>query len=307
MALYKAALFLITGIVDHGTGTRDITMLGGLRDTLTISFICAAVAALSMFGIPPLLGYLAKEEMYAALSYGDLWAIVTLLVMVVGNALLGTVALAVAIVPSWEALRPTPKPPHEGGFALWIGLGDLRATRTCRAVCRRQLWRTHPRADGRIDCRPCRRQPSVLCHRPWVACRSGCRSRPGPWRCWPICGSMRSAHFSSRLRSASPGDGTRASIRRCSPLIRLGGIWTRAFHLGRLELYLVVVIASVGLVLLVPLWTLGGWPEWPRFAAMRFYEWGAVGLAIIGVAVLVAARTGSAPSSRSASRDLRWR
>ncbi|MEO7223273.1 MAG: proton-conducting transporter membrane subunit, partial [Devosia sp.] len=120
-ALYKAALFLVAGIIDHGTGTRDITMLGGLRDTLTISFICAALAALSMFGVPPLLGYLAKEEMYAALSYGDVWGVVTIAVLVAGNALLGAIALALAIRPFMGELKPTPQTPHEGGFTLWIG------------------------------------------------------------------------------------------------------------------------------------------------------------------------------------------
>jgi multicomponent Na+:H+ antiporter subunit A len=65
-ALYKAALFLVVGIIDHETGTRDITALSGLRDSLTITFI-AAVLAGGMMRLPPLIGYLAKEEMYAAL------------------------------------------------------------------------------------------------------------------------------------------------------------------------------------------------------------------------------------------------
>ena len=70
-ALYKAGLFLVAGIIDHGTGTRDVTALGGLRDHLTISFICSALAAVSMFGLPPFLGWFAKEEVYAALGTDD--------------------------------------------------------------------------------------------------------------------------------------------------------------------------------------------------------------------------------------------
>ena len=102
-ALYKAALFLVAGIIDHGTGTRDITALGGLRDTLTISFIAAALAALSMFGLPPFLGYLAKEESYVGLGTGNFWAVATMVVMVLGNALLG-------------GGRPGPRlPPVHGG------------------------------------------------------------------------------------------------------------------------------------------------------------------------------------------------
>ncbi|MEM8648624.1 MAG: proton-conducting transporter membrane subunit, partial [Pseudomonadota bacterium] len=47
-ATFKAALFMSAGIVDHETGTRDITKLGGLRRLMPITFIVAAVAALSM-------------------------------------------------------------------------------------------------------------------------------------------------------------------------------------------------------------------------------------------------------------------
>jgi multicomponent Na+:H+ antiporter subunit A len=65
----------------------------------------------------------------------------------------------------------------------------------------------------------------------------------------------------------------------------------RAFHHGRLELYLVVVVASAALVLLVPMGTLDGWPQLPSIAPMTFYEWGAIAMAAIGVIVVVAART----------------
>src|SRR5690606_4062213 len=51
-ALYKAGLFLVVGIIDHGTGTRDLTTLGGLRDSLTATFLAAVLAAASMVGLP---------------------------------------------------------------------------------------------------------------------------------------------------------------------------------------------------------------------------------------------------------------
>jgi len=38
-ALYKATLFLVTGIIDHETGTRDLTRLAGLRTVLVPVFI----------------------------------------------------------------------------------------------------------------------------------------------------------------------------------------------------------------------------------------------------------------------------
>ena len=120
-ALYKAGLFLVAGILDQGTGTRDVTVLGGLRDHLTISFICSALAAVSMFGLPPFLGWFAKEEVYAALGTDDAAAIVGLVVMFAGNALLGATALTLGLRPFMGALKPTPQAPREGSFALWIG------------------------------------------------------------------------------------------------------------------------------------------------------------------------------------------
>ncbi len=64
-ALYKSALFMVAGIVDHETGTRDITRLGGLRRAMPVSFVLATIGALSMAGLPPLFGFLAKETLLA--------------------------------------------------------------------------------------------------------------------------------------------------------------------------------------------------------------------------------------------------
>ncbi|MCA9960569.1 MAG: DUF4040 domain-containing protein [Anaerolineales bacterium] len=64
-ALYKSALFMVAGIVDHETGTRDIRRLGGLRRVMPVSFALATLGALSMAGLPPLFGFLAKETLLA--------------------------------------------------------------------------------------------------------------------------------------------------------------------------------------------------------------------------------------------------
>jgi len=62
-ASFKAALFMVAGIVDHATHTRDISRLGGLRRAMPLTFAIALVGALSMAGIPPLNGFLSKEAM----------------------------------------------------------------------------------------------------------------------------------------------------------------------------------------------------------------------------------------------------
>ena len=59
--LFKAPLFLVTGTVDHATGTRDVRRLSGLHASLRGTVVVAAAAAASMAGLPPLLGFVGKE------------------------------------------------------------------------------------------------------------------------------------------------------------------------------------------------------------------------------------------------------
>jgi multicomponent Na+:H+ antiporter subunit A len=70
-ALYKATLFMTVGVVDHETGTRDLRELGGLRRTLPITAAAGGLAAISMAGLPPLLGFVSKEEAFAAFLAAD--------------------------------------------------------------------------------------------------------------------------------------------------------------------------------------------------------------------------------------------
>ncbi|KOR31108.1 hypothetical protein TI05_13045 [Achromatium sp. WMS3] len=69
-ATYKGTLFLMVGIVEHATHTRDIRLLGGLRTKMPITFIIALLASASMMGIPPFYGFIAKETLYATLIHG---------------------------------------------------------------------------------------------------------------------------------------------------------------------------------------------------------------------------------------------
>lgn len=63
-ATFKGALFMVVGIVDHETGTRDIRKLGGLMALMPITFTVAAIGAFSMAGLPPFNGFLSKEMFF---------------------------------------------------------------------------------------------------------------------------------------------------------------------------------------------------------------------------------------------------
>ncbi len=64
-ATFKASLFMAAGIVDHETGTRDMTRLSGLYRAMPITATLALVAAASMAGVPLLNGFLSKEMFFA--------------------------------------------------------------------------------------------------------------------------------------------------------------------------------------------------------------------------------------------------
>ena len=64
-ATFKASLFMAAGIVDHETGTRDITRLSGLIAAMPITATLAMVAAAAMAGVPLLNGFLSKEMFFA--------------------------------------------------------------------------------------------------------------------------------------------------------------------------------------------------------------------------------------------------
>lgn len=65
-ALFKGALFMSAGIVDHATGTRDMRKLGGLITILPATFTITVIGGLSMAGIPPFSGFLSKEQFLKA-------------------------------------------------------------------------------------------------------------------------------------------------------------------------------------------------------------------------------------------------
>ena len=71
-ALFKSTLFLVVGVVDHATGTRDLRRLSGLGRRLPVLAGVGGLAAASMAGVPPLLGFVAKEAAFAALLDGGL-------------------------------------------------------------------------------------------------------------------------------------------------------------------------------------------------------------------------------------------
>lgn len=100
---FKAALFMVVGIIDHTTGTRDVRKLAHLGSRAPVLCVTGVVAAASMAGLPPFLGFVGKESAFEAAIDSDAMSpgasAVVLGVMVLGSIL--TVAYSLRFV--WGA------------------------------------------------------------------------------------------------------------------------------------------------------------------------------------------------------------
>ncbi|MBB3142986.1 hydrogen gas-evolving membrane-bound hydrogenase subunit E [Halomonas organivorans] len=124
-AFYKGALFLVAGILDVSTGTLDITAMGGLRHALPGTALVAALAALSLAGLPPTLGFVAKEQVWATLLTSDPWGGVALAALVPAAGLMVAVAAIVAVRPFFGPPVATPRAPRSRPSSLLLGAAPL--------------------------------------------------------------------------------------------------------------------------------------------------------------------------------------
>ncbi|MBN1206184.1 MAG: DUF4040 domain-containing protein [Myxococcaceae bacterium] len=122
-ALYKGALFLVAGVVDHEAGTRELPEVGGLLRRLPITGAAAGAAALSMMGVPPLFGFVGKELVYEACLEGPGgWPLA--LTAALGFSLMVAAALRAGVRPfvggSFRAGKPEAQV-HEAPSSMWAG------------------------------------------------------------------------------------------------------------------------------------------------------------------------------------------
>jgi len=61
-AFFKCLLFLGAGSVNHGSGTFDMRLMGGLRKAMPWTYITFVIGSLSLAGIWPLAGFWSKDE-----------------------------------------------------------------------------------------------------------------------------------------------------------------------------------------------------------------------------------------------------
>ena len=120
-AFYKCALFLAVGNVDKSTGTRDYHKLGSLIRSMPVTAIAAVLAALSMAGFPPFLGFIGKELKYegALAIANEPWLIVA--TAVAANAMMVAIALTFVFRVFISGQSTITREPKEVSVLMWAG------------------------------------------------------------------------------------------------------------------------------------------------------------------------------------------
>lgn len=134
-ALFKAALFMVVGAIDHATGTRDVRKLSGLARKQPGLALIAVLSAASMAGIPPLLGFVAKEAAISTVFTEELLVGMPGKMTLTGIVLGSILTMAYALYFVWSAFATKPgmgcsaevSGMHRVGTWLWLPPAVLTA------------------------------------------------------------------------------------------------------------------------------------------------------------------------------------
>ncbi|KQS96459.1 putative monovalent cation/H+ antiporter subunit A [Rhizobium sp. Leaf386] len=285
-SLFKGALFMVAGIIDHETGTRDVTRLGGLRGAMPLTFAIALAAALSMGGILPFIGFLAKEEIYEALTAGTVWTTILVALVIIGNALMFAIAFAVALKPFIGKKTETPLHAHEAPLLLWLGPAVLALTGLAAGVFAGALHAlvSAPMASA-IAGEARAVTMSLAIHIGLPLALSVLTIVLG------IAVYLRMAQVRAAVASVlaaigwGPDRGFDQAIRG---LVRLSVAVTRRLQNGRLDTYMTATFVLLAVVLLVPPFLFGELASAPVFPDdVPLHELAIMAIAVVGLVTVV--------------------
>lgn len=284
-SLFKGSLFMVAGLIDHETGTRNITRLGGLRSAMPVTFAAALLAGLSMGGFPLFFGFLAKEEIYAALGFGSAWQATLTLVAIFGNALMVVIGLAVAVKPFLGHERKTPKTAHEGPPLLWIGPLFLAVTGVVSALFAgtSHHYFSSPMASA-VAGTAVEVHISLIPHFGLALLLSIVTIAAGLF----FFSFLDRARFVVGLILQVIGWGPdRGFDQVIRSILRVAFFATSRIQTGRLAGYMTLTFVVIAVALLAPMIIFGELPEMPEMPNLFFYEWTVILIALAGLAAVV--------------------
>lgn len=109
-ALFKSALFLVVGVLDRQLSTRDLTELSGVGRQAPVMATFSIIAVASMVGVPPTIGFVAKEGVLTALLFeaqgGAVWGVVALAGIALGSVLTAAYGIRFLWGAFWTKREP---------------------------------------------------------------------------------------------------------------------------------------------------------------------------------------------------------
>lgn len=288
-SLFKGALFMVAGLIDHEAGTRDVTKLGGLRTAMPITFIAAMGAAISMGGLPPFFGFLAKEEVYYALWATDPWSLIFTLVAIIGNGLMFVIGFAVAIKPFFGPKVETPKHAHEGPVLLWLGPLTLTIVALIAAILSPFTHQmiSSPMASA-VAGTPETVTISLIPHIGAALALSLVTVVFGVLVYLKL-DQARAAI--DRVLIAIGWGPDRGFDQFISGIVRLSIAVTRIVQPGKLDVYMTVTFVMIAIALYAPMAWYGEWPSMPVWPAdAQFHELAVFAIALVGLGAVIYAR-----------------
>ncbi|MET1411054.1 putative monovalent cation/H+ antiporter subunit A [Roseibium sp. HPY-6] len=292
-SLFKGALFMVAGTIDHEAGTRDITKLGGLRGAMPLTFAAACLAGLSMAGLPPFIGFIAKEILYYGTSniqdLGQLGVMITI-VAVIGNALMLVIAAAVAIKPFFGPQVETSKHAHEGPVLLIAGPVMLSVIGIIMGLTAHttgvlfvgptlsSLLGEFTQLDLHLI--PTKFNAPVILSFITVGLGIALFTQIDRLR-EMIAGVLRAIGW-------GPDKGFDQFI---SGIVSFAAWLTRLVQTGKMQTYMLLTFVFTAIAVLLPGFLTSSFPAMPKLPDYRFYEWGILLIAVLGLIAVLIART----------------
>ncbi|HSL57558.1 MAG TPA: Na+/H+ antiporter subunit D [Acidimicrobiales bacterium] len=109
----KTVLFLVGGLIEHTTGTGTLRRIGGMLRRAPLIAVLFLLPALSLAGVPPFSGFVAKLALVDAGLGGEAWAIVAV-------SLVASVLTLVSMTKIWAGVfwgEPDEAPPIAASMA----------------------------------------------------------------------------------------------------------------------------------------------------------------------------------------------
>ncbi len=286
-SLFKGCLFMVAGNVDHEAGTRDVTKLGGLMALMPVTFAAAMLAALSMGGLPPFAGFLAKEEIYYGIAKGDSWSMLVTAVAILGNALMFVIGFAVAIKPFMGKAVETPKHAHEAPVLMLAGPVVLAGMGLIAALFSGVFHTliSSPMASA-VAGEPLTITISVIPHPGLALTLSLVTIALGVVLFLSL---ARLRAVMTALLDAIGWGPDKGFDQALAGLVVGATNLTRTLQNGRMEVYMTATFILLATLLLSVMAWFDEWPAMPAFPVLYIYEWAIVLIAAIGIIAVVLA------------------